>query len=96
MSQTMKETAEDVAVRERVHQVTGQQIRAYIERAEQLEQEKAAIGDDLKAVFAEAKSQGYDPKILRRLIADRRRNADDVQSEQALLDLYRDALEQAA
>ncbi|WP_286173810.1 DUF2312 domain-containing protein [Rhodobacter sp. NTK016B] len=96
MSQTMKETAEDVAVRERVHQVTGQQIRAYIERAEQLEQEKAAIGDDLKAVFAEAKSQGYDPKILRRLIADRRRNADDVQSEQASLDLYRDALEQAA
>ncbi|MBN8291051.1 DUF2312 domain-containing protein [Rhodobacter sp. NTK016B] len=92
----MKETAEDVAVRERVHQVTGQQIRAYIERAEQLEQEKAAIGDDLKAVFAEAKSQGYDPKILRRLIADRRRNADDVQSEQASLDLYRDALEQAA
>ncbi|WP_081381149.1 DUF2312 domain-containing protein [Rhodovulum sulfidophilum] len=88
----MKETAEDEAVREKTYRVVADELRGFIERFETLAEEKAAIGDQQKAVMAEAKARGYDTKALRRLIALRKRHADDIAEEEAVLQLYREAL----
>ncbi|ANB36219.1 hypothetical protein A6024_14350 [Rhodovulum sulfidophilum] len=88
----MKETAEDEAVRNRTYRVVADELRGFIERFETLAEEKAAIGDQQKAVMAEAKARGYDTKALRRLIALRKRHADDIAEEEAVLQLYREAL----
>ncbi|WP_338137270.1 DUF2312 domain-containing protein [Rhodovulum sulfidophilum] len=88
----MKETAEDEAVRDRTYRVVADELRGFIERFETLAEEKAAIGDQQKAVMAEAKARGYDTKALRRLIALRKRHAEDIAEEEAVLQLYREAL----
>ncbi|WP_414898989.1 DUF2312 domain-containing protein [Rhodovulum sp. YEN HP10] len=88
----MKETAEDEAVRNRTYRVVADELRGFIERFETLVEEKAAIGDQQKAVMAEAKARGYDTKALRRLIALRKRHAEDIAEEEAVLQLYREAL----
>ncbi|ANB36183.1 hypothetical protein A6024_11770 [Rhodovulum sulfidophilum] len=88
----MKETAEDEAVREKTYRVVADELRGFIERFETLAEEKAAIGDQQKAVMAEAKARGYDTKALRRLIALRKRHAEDIAEEEAVLQLYREAL----
>lgn len=69
-----------------------EQLTAFIERAERLNSEKADIGQSLKEVFAEAKGAGYDTKVLRKIIAERKRDRDDVAEEEALLEMYRAAL----
>ncbi|MBL3563377.1 DUF2312 domain-containing protein, partial [Rhodovulum sulfidophilum] len=66
--------------------------RGFIERFETLAEEKAAIGDQQKAIMAEAKGRGYDIKALRRIIALRKRYAEDIAEEEAVLQLYREAL----
>lgn len=71
-------------------------LRSFIERIERLNAEKAAIADDIKLVFAEAKSRGYDTKAIRRLIGLRKRNPDDIAEENAVLELYLEALGMAA
>ncbi|MDP0928516.1 DUF2312 domain-containing protein [Paracoccus onubensis] len=76
----------------RAYAVTADELRSFIERVERLNQEKADIADQTKEVFAEAKSRGYDTKAIRKLIAERRRDKDDLAEEQAVLDLYREAL----
>jgi uncharacterized protein (UPF0335 family) len=63
-----------------------------VERYEQLESEKAAIAETQKEVMAEAKGRGYDTAILRKIIALRKRSADDIAEEAAVLDLYMAAL----
>lgn len=68
------------------------QIRAFIERFERLEAEKQDIAEQQKEVMAEAKGTGYDTKALRKIIADRKRDADDLAEEQAIIDLYKSAL----
>lgn len=68
------------------------QVKSYVERVERLAEEKASIAEDIKEVFAEAKGNGLDVKILRKLIAERKRDKDDLAEEEALLDLYRRAL----
>ncbi|WP_237400423.1 DUF2312 domain-containing protein [Rhodovulum sulfidophilum] len=88
----MKETAEDEAVREKTYRVVADELRGFIERFETLAEEKAAIGDQQKAVMAEAKARGYDTKALRRIIALRKRHAEDIAEEEAVLQLYREAL----
>ncbi|WP_334062144.1 DUF2312 domain-containing protein [Limimaricola cinnabarinus] len=88
----MKEAPEDVAVRERVENAAGEELRQFIERAEHLEAEKKDIAEQLKEVFAEAKGRGYDAKILRKVIAIRKRDADDIAEEEAVLSMYRAAL----
>lgn len=87
-----KETPADAAVRERVYQVTADELLSYVERIEALNNEAKAVADDRAAVFAEAKARGYDTKALRRLIADRKRNPDDVLNDQNVLDLYRETI----
>lgn len=88
----MKNTAEDEAVRDAAYNVTAAELRAFIERFEQLEYEKRTIAGDQKEVMAEAKGRGYDTKAIRLIIKERRRDKDDLAEEQAVLEMYRSAL----
>ena len=72
--------------------VTAEDLRQFVERIEQLNAEKADIAEQIKETFAEAKGRGYDTKVLRKLIAIRKRRADDLAEEEAILDMYRSAL----
>lgn len=72
--------------------VNGGQLRAFVERAEKLNEEKKAVGEDLKELFAEARGVGFDAKILRRLVSIRAQDADKRVEEDAILDLYLTAL----
>lgn len=73
-------------------QVTADQLKAIVERYERLEAEKQDIADAQKDVLAEAKGNGYDTKIIRKLIALRKRAPDDIAEEDALLHMYMQAL----
>lgn len=68
------------------------QLRSLVERIERLEEDKAAIAADIKEVYAEAKANGFDTKILRKLIAARKKEAAEREEEQSMLDLYMSAL----
>jgi uncharacterized protein (UPF0335 family) len=68
------------------------QLRAIVERIEKLEEEKAAIADDIKEVYAEAKGNGYDTKVLRQVVRLRKQDSAERQETEALLDLYLHAL----
>ena len=68
------------------------QLQTIVERIERLEEDKAAIAEDIKRIYAEAKSNGFDAKILRKVIALRKKAASERDSEQAMIDLYMSAL----
>ncbi|MEY3553566.1 MAG: hypothetical protein RL735_1914 [Pseudomonadota bacterium] len=70
-------------------------LRAFIERIERLEEEKRAIADDIKEVYAEAKGTGYDVKVMRKIISLRRMDRDKRREEEEILDLYLAALGEA-
>lgn len=72
--------------------VAGQELRQFVERFERLEAEKKDIADGQKEVMAEAKGRGYDTKVLRKIIAIRKRDANDLAEEEAVLDMYKSAL----
>ncbi len=88
----MKETDADRAVRDRAYSVTADELRQFIERFEQLEAEKKDIAEQQKELMSEAKGRGYDPKVMKKVIALRKRKPDDIAEEQAVLDMYLDAL----
>jgi uncharacterized protein (UPF0335 family) len=67
-------------------------LKAFVERIERLEEEKASISGDLKEVYGEAKAQGFDTKILRKVVALRKRDAAERREEEEILDLYLQAL----
>jgi uncharacterized protein (UPF0335 family) len=67
-------------------------LRSFIERIEKLEEEKTALGADIREVYSEAKGQGFDSKIMRKVVALRKLETADRQEQEALLDLYLDAL----
>ncbi|MCS0497888.1 DUF2312 domain-containing protein [Ancylobacter sp. MQZ15Z-1] len=69
-----------------------EQLKAFIERIERLEEEKKAIADDIKDVFAEAKGTGFDPKALKEILKIRRQDADQRAEHDAIVDLYLQAL----
>lgn len=71
---------------------TNNQIKAIVERIEKLEEEKAALAEDVKSVYSEAKSNGFDPKIIKKIIAMRKQDATKRAEEQALIAVYMDAL----
>ncbi len=75
-----------------VMSVTAYELRQFIERAEQLEAEKKDVAEQEKELFAEAKGRGYDTKIMRRIIALRKRRPDEIAEEEAVLEMYRAAL----
>lgn len=72
--------------------VDSNQLRTIVERIERLEEEKKTIADDVKEIYAEAKGNGYDTKIIRKLVALRKRDANEVAEEEAILDLYKQAV----
>jgi len=72
--------------------VTAAELRQFIERFERLEAEKKDIAEQQKEVMAEAKGRGYDTKVMRKVIALRKRDAQDIAEEEAVLDLYKEAL----
>jgi len=72
--------------------VAADQLKSIIERIERLEEEKAGIAGDIKDVYAEAKGNGFDTAVLRKIIARRKRDRDEVQEEDAILELYLSAL----
>lgn len=72
--------------------VTGDQLRAFIERIERLEEEKKEISEQIKEVFAELKGQGFDVKAIRQILKLRKQDPDDRAEEEAVLDLYMSAL----
>lgn len=72
--------------------MTNNQIKALVERIEKLEEEKTAIAEDIKEVYAEAKGNGFDPKIIKKVIALRKQDAQKRAEEQAVLATYMDAL----
>jgi uncharacterized protein (UPF0335 family) len=67
-------------------------LRAFIERVEKLEDEKRAISEDIKDVYAEAKGNGFDAKIIRKIVALRKKDRDQRREEEEILDLYLNAL----
>ena len=78
------------------HKVSAGELRQFVERYERLEAEKKDIADQLKEVMAEAKGRGYDTKAMRKLIADRKKAPDQLAEEEAVLEMYRAALEGGA
>jgi uncharacterized protein (UPF0335 family) len=72
--------------------VTAEELRQFIERYEHLEAEKKDIADQQKEVMAEAKGRGYDTKVIRKIIALRKRKPDEIAEEEAVLEVYKAAL----
>lgn len=82
--------AEDVV--EGTGMVAAGQLRSIIERIERLEEEKKEVAEQVKEVYAEAKANGYDTRILRKVVALRKKDPAERSEEEAILDLYLDAL----
>ena len=74
------------------YRVAADELRQFVERFENLEIEKRNIADQQKEVMAEAKSRGYDTKIMRKLVVLRKRDLQDLAEEEAILSMYRSAL----
>ena len=72
--------------------VARDQLRAFIERVERLEEEKKTIADDIKEIYAEAKGNGFDTKVLRKVVSIRKQDANERAEQEAILDLYLHAL----
>ena len=72
--------------------VAKEQLLSIIERIERLEEEKKGIADDIKEVYAEAKANGYDTKVLRKVVSIRKQDAAEREEMDAILDLYLNAL----
>jgi uncharacterized protein (UPF0335 family) len=72
--------------------VAADELRLLIERAERLEEEKKGISDDIKDVMAEAKGRGYDPKAIRKILSIRKKKKEEYQEEEAILEVYLQAL----
>jgi uncharacterized protein (UPF0335 family) len=72
--------------------ITGDRLRSFIERVERLEEEKAALAEDLKEVYGEAKSSGFDVKIMRKIVSLRKMDSEKRQEEEHLLELYKSAI----
>jgi uncharacterized protein (UPF0335 family) len=72
--------------------VAADELRAFIERIERMEEEKRAIAADIKEIFAEAKGRGYDTKAIRTLVRLRAQDANERQEAEAILELYMQAI----
>ena len=74
------------------YRVAAGELKAFVERYERLEAEKKDIADQQKEVMAEAKGRGYDTKVLRKVIGLRKRDPQDISEEEAVLEIYKEAL----
>ncbi|WP_413870504.1 DUF2312 domain-containing protein [Albidovulum sp.] len=80
------------AVSDATYTIAAEELRQFIERYEHLEAEKKDIADQQKEVMAEAKGRGYDTGVMRKVIALRKRDKDDIAEEEAVLEMYKAAL----
>lgn len=74
------------------YRVTANELRQFVERIERLEMEKKDIADQIKEVYAESKGRGYDSKAMRALISLRKKDKDQIAEEEAVLEMYKEAL----
>jgi len=72
--------------------IAGDRLKSFIERIERLEEERKALSNDIKEVYAEAKGTGFDTKIMRQVIRLRKMDKDDLDEQEALIDIYKRAL----
>ncbi len=72
--------------------IAGERLRTIVERIERLEEERKALAGDIKDIYVEAKSAGFDVKVLRQLIRIRRQEPAEVEEQETLLDVYRRAI----
>ena len=72
--------------------VAGDRLKSFIERIERLEEEKKALADDIKDVYGEAKANGFDTRIMRKVVSIRKQDRDKRIEEETILDLYLAAL----
>src|SRR6185437_6043521 len=72
--------------------IAGERLKSFIERVERLEEEKRALAEDIKEVYAEAKGVGFDVKIMRQIVKIRKMDQDDLDEQETLLDVYKRAL----
>ncbi len=72
--------------------VAGDRLKSFIERIERLEEEKTALADDIKEIYAELKGVGYDAKTVRKIVSLRKKDAEKRREEDELLDLYKTAV----
>lgn len=71
---------------------TKQALKSYIERIENLEEDKVAVSDDIKEVYAEAKSDGFDTKIMRKVISRRKIEREELENQDSMVEVYEDTL----
>jgi uncharacterized protein (UPF0335 family) len=74
------------------YKVTAGELRQFVERIERLELEKKDIADQIKEVYSESKSRGYDVKALRSIVSLRKRDKDDIAEQEAVIEMYKEAL----
>lgn len=72
--------------------IAADRLRSIVERVERLEEERKALSGDIKDIFTEAKSSGFDVKVLKQIIRLRKQEPADVEEQETLLDIYRKAL----
>jgi uncharacterized protein (UPF0335 family) len=72
--------------------IAADRLRSIVERIERLEEERKALASDIKDIYAEAKSAGFEPKVIRQIISIRKKEPAEVEEQETLLDLYRRAL----
>jgi uncharacterized protein (UPF0335 family) len=75
-----------------VTDISGNRLKSFLERIERLEEEKKALAEDIRDVYGEAKSTGFEPKIMRKIVTLRKTNLEKRREEQELLDLYMSAI----
>ncbi|HTJ90658.1 MAG TPA: DUF2312 domain-containing protein [Acidocella sp.] len=72
--------------------IAGERLRSIVERIERLEEERKALASDIKDIYSEAKSAGFDVKVLRQLIRIRKQEPAEIEEQETLLDIYRRAI----
>ncbi|HQT63236.1 MAG: hypothetical protein B7Z75_00745 [Acidocella sp. 20-57-95] len=82
----------DATSDEKPTNVAGERLRSIVDRIERLEEERKALGSDIKDIYAEAKSAGFDVKVLRQLIRIRKQEPAEIEEQETLLDVYRRAI----
>ena len=88
----MATAAATAATEEVAHRFAKDQLKAFVERIERLEEEKKALADDIRDVYAEAKGTGFDTKALRTIVRLRKQDADERKEQESILDTYKHAL----
>lgn len=72
--------------------VTGAELRQFIERVERLEEEKKEVAEQIKEVFAEMKGRGFDVKAIRQILRERKQDPNDIAEQEAIIDMYKAAI----